>query len=63
METIFYDIETGPLPEEELLALLPPFDPNQVKVGNLRDPLKISEKLREAEESHRREFFANAGAR
>lgn len=60
METIFYDIETGPLPEEELLPLLPPFGPDQVKVGNLKDPLKIAEKLREAEESHRRAFFENA---
>lgn len=60
MQTIFYDIETGPLPENELAALLPPFDPAEVKTGNLKDPAKVSEKLREAEESHRREFFEKA---
>ena len=37
MDTIIFDIETGPLPETELAALLPPFDPNEVKVGNIKD--------------------------
>jgi len=60
MQTIFFDIETGPLPEAELAALLPPFDPAEIKTGNLKDPAKIAEKLREAEEAHRREFFEKA---
>jgi hypothetical protein len=33
MNTILFDIETGPLPESELAALLPPFDPAEVKTG------------------------------
>ena len=60
MHTIFFDIETGPLPEGELAALLPPFDPAEVKTGNIKDPAKIAEKIREAEEAHRRDFFDRA---
>ena len=60
MQTIFFDIETGPLPEPELAALVPPFDPAEVKTGNLKDPDKIAAKIAEAEASHRREFFERA---
>ena len=37
-QTIIFDVETGPLSEAELAAALPPFDPNEVKVGNIKDP-------------------------
>jgi DNA polymerase elongation subunit (family B) len=60
MQTIYFDIETGPLPENELAALLPPFDPAEVKTGNLKDPEKIAAKLAEAEANHRREFIDRA---
>lgn len=60
MQTIFYDIETGALPETELAALVPPFDPAEVKTGNLKDPDKIAAKLAEAEVNHRRDFFEKA---
>ncbi len=60
MQTIFFDIETGPLPETELAALVPPFDPAEVKTGNLKDPDKIAAKLAEAEANHRRDFFEKA---
>lgn len=60
MQTIIFDIETGPLPESELAALLPPFDPTEVKTGNIKDPEKIAAKLAEAEANHRRDFFENA---
>ena len=60
MQTIFYDIETGPLPESELAALLPPFDPMEVKTGNLKDPDKVAAKVAEAEANHRRDFFEKA---
>ena len=49
MQTIVFDVETGPLAESELSALLPPFDPAEVKTGNLKEPAKIAEKLAEAE--------------
>ncbi len=60
MNTIFFDIETAPLPEAELAALVPPFDPAEVKTGNLKDPDKITAKIAEAEANHRREFFDRA---
>ena len=60
MQTILFDLETGPLAEGELSALLPPFDPAEVKTGNLKDPAKIAEKIAEAETNHRRDFFDKA---
>ena len=60
MQTIFFDIETGPLPESEIAALVPAFDPAEVKTGNLKDPDKIAAKIAEAEASHRREFVERA---
>jgi hypothetical protein len=60
MQTYIFDVETGPLAESELSALLPPFDPTEVKTGNLKDPAKIAEKIAEAEANHRRDFFDKA---
>jgi uncharacterized protein YprB with RNaseH-like and TPR domain len=60
MNTIIYDIETGPLPESELTALMPAFDPAEVKTGNIKDADKIAAKIAEAEAAHRREFFERA---
>lgn len=60
-QTIVFDIETGPLSDAELAAALPPFDPNEVKVGNIKDPEKIAAKLAEAEANHRRDFVEKAG--
>jgi hypothetical protein len=60
MTTLVYDIETGPLPELELAALLPPFDPAEVKTGNIKDPEKVAAKIAEAEAAHRRDFFDRA---
>lgn len=60
MNTIIYDIETAPLPESELAALLPPFDPADVKTGNIKDPEKLAAKIAEAEANHRRDFFDRA---
>ena len=60
MNTIIFDIETGPLPESELAALLPPFDPAEVKTGNIKDPDKIAAKVAEAEANHRQEFIERA---
>jgi len=34
MSTIIFDIETGPLPDDQLQAMIPVFDPSTVKVGN-----------------------------
>ena len=53
MPAMIFDIETGPLPEDVLLATMPPFDPAEVKTGNLKDPEKIAAKFAEAEASHK----------
>jgi len=60
MNTIVFDVETGPLPENELISMMPAFDPAEVKTGNLKDPAKIAEKIAEAEANHRRDFFDKA---
>jgi len=60
MNTIIFDIETGPLPEAELVAMMPVFDPADVKCGNIKDPAKIAEKIAEAESNHRRDFIERA---
>jgi len=68
---IVFDIETGPLPEEELRRMmapeeppfdpstLKPFDPDSVKYGNTKDPTKRAEKLEECRRKHE-EDTANA---
>lgn len=58
---IVFDIETGPLPEEQLRQQftepeLPPhpgeFQESAVKVGNLKDAVKIREKIEAARTAH-----------
>ena len=45
MKTIVFDIETGPLAESELAAMVPAFDPAEVKTGNIKDPEKVAAKI------------------
>lgn len=59
---LVFDIETGPLPEDQLRPLFedqfqpPPhpgeFDPESVKVGNLKDQAKKDAKIAEARAAH-----------
>lgn len=62
---LVFDLETGPLPEEQLLAVYTPldeskieglvtgdFDPASVKCGNLKDKDKIAAKIDEARAAH-----------
>ena len=42
---IIFDIETRGLPAEQLLAEAPPFDPNEVAIGNRKTPEALFEKL------------------
>ena len=55
---IYFDIETGPLPEDQIR--IPPFDPAEVKLGNVKDPAKIEAKLKAAEANHRQSIIDNA---
>lgn len=58
---IIFDIETEPLPDDELIARLPAFtppappsefDPATVKLGNLKDEAKRAAKIKEARADH-----------
>lgn len=55
MRTIIFDIETGPLPEDYLQKICPPFDPDDVALGNRKDPEKIRAHIEDARVNH----FAN----
>lgn len=61
MALVIFDIETGPLPLEQVLATAEPFPAYQqpgefdraaVKLGNLKDQQKIAEKIQAAAEAH-----------
>lgn len=61
---IVFDIETGPLPDEALAAVVDPFeppphpgkfDPESVKYGNLKDEEKRLQKLETARRAHAEE--------
>jgi hypothetical protein len=56
---IIFDIETGPLPDDQLLPMMPLFDPAEVKCGNL-GPAKAVEKIAAAEASHKARFIERA---
>jgi len=60
MQITYFDIETGPLSDTELAALVPRFDPTEVKTGNIKDPEKVAAKIAEAELGHRRDFLEKA---
>lgn len=62
---VSFDIETGPLPDEQLYEFFDPtsialpehpgtFDPNKVAVSHLKDPFKIASKIDAAREKHAR---------
>lgn len=63
---LIFDIETRPLPIEQLQEVLPPFDPgsfgpppgefdpHSVKIGNLKDDAKIAAKIQAARDEHAR---------
>jgi len=57
---IVFDIETIPQDEAKLLASLPPFDPAEVKVGNLKDADKIAAKIADAEAKHKARWLSEA---
>ena len=61
MTSIVFDIETGPLSEAELHAVFEPpqppeqpgeFNPDSVKLGNLKDEAKIQERIEKAKQEH-----------
>lgn len=59
-KTLALDIETAPVPDALLSMIIPAFDPEGVKVGNLVDPKKIAAKIEEARASHFEDYKAGA---
>lgn len=57
---IVFDIETKAQAADKLLASLPPFDPEAVKVGNIKDPAKVAEKVAQAEAKHKSDYLTKA---
>lgn len=57
---IVFDIETGPIEEPLLSERLPQFDPESVKLGNLKDAEKIKIKIEEARKEHEAETGGKA---
>lgn len=53
-EYLVFDIETEPLPEEQVLNVAGAFDPDSVKLGNRTDPDVIEAYLADQEEKHLR---------
>ena len=51
MKICVFDIETGPLPDEEIARIAPPFNEDKVKVGNLGLEKQLA-KVKEARENH-----------
>lgn len=47
-----FDIETAPRSFEEMVKVAGPFDPNDVALGNLKDPDKIEAKIAEARRAY-----------
>lgn len=58
MKSLIIDIETAPIPGREMDGFtgevyeFRPFDPADVKCGNLKDPAKIAEKIETSERFH-----------
>lgn len=55
-----FDIETGPQPQTDIFKIIPPFDPADVKYGNIKDPDKIAAKIDECREKYYSDALDNA---
>jgi hypothetical protein len=60
METNIFDIETKPYNSEEILRQTKPFNKDDVKIGNLKDPEKIQAKLEKAEIEYNKSLLDKA---
>jgi DNA polymerase elongation subunit (family B) len=57
---MIFDIESSPLSEEEIRRNVPGFNPDKVKLGNLKDKGKIEKKIEDARESYWPNIFKKA---
>jgi DNA polymerase elongation subunit (family B) len=58
--SLYFDIETAPLPGAELAAIMPPFDPAEVKVGNIKDPALVAAKIAQSKAAYESDYIENA---
>ena len=58
-DTVVFDIET--MPKDDIEDIAPAFDPDNVAVGNLKDPEKIQAKIENAEANHFKSLQDKAG--
>jgi len=56
---LILDVETLAMPEAEIRAKLPPFDPNKVKLGNAKKPELVAEIIEVARMEHGNDEVAN----
>ena len=59
--TTYFDIETAPKAEAEIIKLAPAFDEDNVKLGNVKDPEKVAEKIETARVNHYENIMDKAG--
>lgn len=57
---LYFDIETKPLPFEQIAQFIPDFDESEVKIGNMKDQAKIAAKIASAKEKHSAEYLRQA---
>src|SRR6516164_660490 len=60
MKNFCFDIETIPVDTERLNAIIPPFNADEVRVGNLTDPEKIAAKIERARTEHFQRYYKRA---
>ena len=60
MKVSIFDIETGPLPEAQIRSIVKPFDPKDVKYGNIKDPVKIQDKIDECRANYYTDILERA---
>jgi hypothetical protein len=60
MNVTIFDCETGSIPQSELLKIIDPFDPADVKTGNIKDVDKIAAKIDECREKYYKDAMDNA---
>jgi hypothetical protein len=58
--TLYFDIETAPLPLEQIKSQMPEFVESEVKLGNRKDPDVIRQYLDDARQKHIEQWIARA---
>lgn len=58
--TYYWDIETSPLPLEEIKSMMPEFNPDEVKLGNRKDPEVIKAHIESERIKHEENFISRA---